>query len=70
MIIGIILFMIVLFYFFMVYPRRSEKRRILDISPSMFAHRGYHDIAHHVPENSMTFFTMTLKSVSAVIPEG
>ncbi len=61
MIIGFILFMIVLFYFFMVYPRRSEKRRLLDISPSMFAHRGYHDIAHHVPENSMTAFHAAVK---------
>ena len=40
----------------MVFPRRTEKKRILDISPSMFAHRGYHDIAHRIPENSMTAF--------------
>ncbi len=56
MFIAIIIFAVILIYFFMVSPRRTEKKRILDISPSMFAHRGYHDMEHQVPENSMTAF--------------
>lgn len=54
--VAIVISVVILFYFFMVFPRRTEKKRILDISPSMFAHRGYHDIAHRIPENSMTAF--------------
>lgn len=56
MYIAIIILAVIFFYFFMVYPRRTEKKRVLGISTSMFAHRGYHDIAHCVPENSMTAF--------------
>ena len=56
MLVAIVISVVILFYFFMVFPRRTEKKRILDISPSMFAHRGYHDIAHRIPENSMTAF--------------
>lgn len=60
MIAVIILFIIILFYIYMVFPRRSEIKRILDLSPSMFAHRGYHDIAHQIPENSMTAFNAAI----------
>ncbi len=57
----IIPFAIILFYIYMIFPRRSEKKRMLSISPSMFAHRGYHDIDHQIPENSMTAFHEAVK---------
>lgn len=56
MFIAVILLAVVLSYFFMVCPRRTEKKRLLAISTSMFAHRGYHDMGHQIPENSMTAF--------------
>lgn len=57
---AIILLFFVLFYSFAVFPRMTEKRRILNLSTSMFAHRGYHDITHHIPENSMAAFRAAL----------
>lgn len=51
----------VLLYLFMVFPRTTEKKRILEISPSMYAHRGYHDIARRIPENSMSAFHAAMR---------
>lgn len=43
-------------YLFSIFPRTSQKHRILKNKISLFAHRGYHDIGHSVPENSMPAF--------------
>lgn len=61
MIVSIFFFTAILLYFFMLFPRTSEKKRILDIAPSMFAHRGYHDMAHCIPENSMSAFRAAIR---------
>lgn len=60
MIMAIILVIILLSYFFAVFPRLSEKKRIRSLSISMFAHRGYHDIYHQIPENSLSAFKAAL----------
>lgn len=60
MIPAIILLIILLSYFFAVFPRMSEKERIRELSTSMFAHRGYHDIRHRIPENSLAAFNAAL----------
>ena len=60
MIPAIVLLLIIVFYSFAVFPRTTEKQRILKLPTSMFAHRGYHDISHQIPENSMSAFRAAL----------
>ena len=48
---GIIVFLI-LFYFYLIWPRLSRKRQIRPFLHTMFAHRGYHCIEKGIPENS------------------
>ncbi len=60
MIPAIILLAILISYFFAVFPRMSEKERIRKLPTSMFAHRGYHDIRHRIPENSLAAFKAAL----------
>ena len=49
---GIIVFLI-LFYFYLIWPRLSRKRQIRPFLHTMFAHRGYHCIEKGIPENSI-----------------
>ena len=49
----VILFML---YLFMIGPRLSFKKRMAAYYGIMFAHRGYHNINHGIPENSMLSF--------------
>lgn len=52
---GIIVFLI-LFYFYLIWPRLSRKRQIRPFLHTMFAHRGYHCIEKGIPENSIPSF--------------
>lgn len=61
MIAGIIFLIIILLYLFSVFPRLSNKKHILNIRTSMFAHRGYHDIGHQIPENSIPAFRAAIQ---------
>ena len=51
---GIIVFLI-LFYFYLIWPRLSRKRQICPFLHTMFAHRGYHCIEKGIPENGNPF---------------
>ena len=62
MIPAIILLAILISYFFAVFPRMSEKERIRKLPTSMFAHRGYHDIRHRIPENSLAAFRKAVEA--------
>ena len=46
---GIIVFLI-LFYFYLIWPRLSRKRQIRPFLHTMFAHRGYHCIEKGIPD--------------------
>ena len=46
---GIIVFLI-LFYFYLIWPRLSRKRQICPFLHTMFAHRGYHCIEKGFPK--------------------
>lgn len=61
MIIIIALFVFTLLYFILLFPRLSERERILKDCPCMFAHRGYHDISCGIPENSMPAFRIAIQ---------
>lgn len=52
---GIIVFLII-FYFFLIWPRLSKKEQIRPFLHTMFAHRGYHCIEKGIPENSIPSF--------------
>lgn len=52
---GIIVFLI-LFYFYLIWPRLSRKRQIRPFLHTMFAHRGYHCIENGFPGKFHTFF--------------
>lgn len=60
--IALVLFLIViLLYFFLIFPRVGKRRDVLSITPHMFAHRGYHNIERRIPENSMAAFRAAIR---------
>ncbi len=55
-VIGIILVLFVVSFLFLVAPKKATKVEEKIINQVKFAHRGFHNLADNVPENSLTAF--------------
>lgn len=51
-----VIVLVVIIYFYAVWPRTSQKEQMQDFFHTLFAHRGYHCAALGIPENSMSAF--------------
>ncbi|MEF9840887.1 MAG: glycerophosphodiester phosphodiesterase family protein [Lachnospiraceae bacterium] len=60
------LIFIFLFYLLMICPNESRYEQIMMLNHTLFAHRGYHDKEHLIPENSMLAFQSAVKENLAI----
>lgn len=56
----IIILCITVFYLFLLLPRLSNRKRMMQYRHTMFAHRGYHNAEKRIPENSIKAFQAAL----------
>lgn len=47
---------LILLYLFLLFPRTSKRREMMEFSKGLFAHRGLHDPTGQAPENSLNAF--------------
>ena len=56
-----ILLILIILYLFLICPDMTRRDQMQPFIGQMFAHRGYHNAAKRVPENSMLAFTKAIE---------
>ncbi|MDD2980185.1 MAG: glycerophosphodiester phosphodiesterase family protein [Hespellia sp.] len=57
----IVLLLIIILYFILICPNLSRRHLMEPFLHTRWAHRGYHSIEHHIPENSMPAFARAIE---------